>query len=261
VALTGPSGSGKTTTAMRLREYLENLGVKVCLISMDNFFLPLDQRPPEAADWESPYCVNVPLLVDTLSQLAEGKEMDVPWYDFKTGMTGGYHKVQGHKDGIIIAEGIHRLNPLIFDKIRDAAHGVYVSARTRIITNDDKIVRPEQLRVARRMIRDYHGRGHSLRDTVLRAESVDRGEVNYIMPYKKNAAIHIDTFHDYEPCLLAKYLCGMPQFMEELDDAFMEEHGLGDLLKVVRGVPQLSTPYVPRNSLVREFVGGSIYSY
>ena len=261
VALTGPSGSGKTTTAMRLREYLENLGVKVCLISMDNFFLPLDQRPPEAADWESPYCVNVPLLVDTLSQLAEGKEMDVPWYDFKTGMTGGYHKVQGHKDGIIIAEGIHMLNPLIFDKIRDAAHGVYVSARTRIITNDDKIVRPEQLRVARRMIRDYHGRGHSLRDTVLRAESVDRGEVNYIMPYKKNAAIHIDTFHDYEPCLLAKYLCGMPQFMEELDDAFMEEHGLGDLMKVVRGVPQLSTPFVPRNSLVREFVGGSIYSY
>jgi uridine kinase len=261
VALTGPSGSGKTTTAMRLREYLENLGVKVCLISMDNFFLPLDQRPPEAADWESPYCVNVPLLVDTLSQLAVGKEMDVPWYDFKTGMTGGYHKVQGHKDGIIIAEGIHMLNPLIFDKIRDAAHGVYVSARTRIITNDDKIVRPEQLRVARRMIRDYHGRGHSLRDTVLRAESVDRGEVNYIMPYKKNAAIHIDTFHDYEPCLLAKYLCGMPQFMEELDDAFMEEHGLGDLMKVVRGVPQLSTPYVPRNSLVREFVGGSIYSY
>ena len=261
VALTGPSGSGKTTTAMRLREYLENLGVKVCLISMDNFFLPLDQRPPEAADWESPYCVNVPLLVDTLSQLAEGKEMDVPWYDFKTGMTGGYHKVQGHKDGIIIAEGIHMLNPLIFDKIRDAAHGVYVSARTRIITDDDKIVRPEQLRVARRMIRDYHGRGHSLRDTVLRAESVDRGEVNYIMPYKKNAAIHIDTFHDYEPCLLAKYLCGMPQFMEELDDTFMEEHGLGDLMKVVRGVPQLSTPYVPRNSLVREFVGGSIYSY
>ena len=58
VALTGPSGSGKTTTAMRLRDYLENLGVKVCLLSMDNFFLPLDQRPPEATDWESPYCVN-----------------------------------------------------------------------------------------------------------------------------------------------------------------------------------------------------------
>ena len=63
VALTGPSGSGKTTTAMRLQEYLQNLGVHVCLLSMDNFFLPLDQRPPEATDWESPYCVNVEQLV------------------------------------------------------------------------------------------------------------------------------------------------------------------------------------------------------
>ena len=90
VALTGPSGSGKTTTAMRLREYLENLGVKVCLLSMDNFFLPLDQRPPEATDWESPYCVNVDLLVSCISRLLDGKEVDIPWYDFKAGNTGGY---------------------------------------------------------------------------------------------------------------------------------------------------------------------------
>ena len=69
VALTGPSGSGKTTTAMRLREYLENLGVQVNLLSMDNFFLPADERPPEATDWESPYCVNVKLLLDTICAL------------------------------------------------------------------------------------------------------------------------------------------------------------------------------------------------
>lgn len=261
VALTGPSGSGKTTTAMRLREYLENLGVQVNVLSMDNFFLPLDQRPPEASDWESPYCVNIPLLVETLSQLAEGREVDVPWYDFKTGKTGGYNKVQGHKGGIIIAEGIHMLNPLIFDQIRDEANGVYVAPRTRIITNDDKIVKPEQLRVARRMIRDYYNRGHSLRDTVRRAESVDRGEVNYIQPNKKNAAIHIDTFHDYEPCLLAKCLLDLPDFDKELNESFLEEHGLTDLMKVVRGVPPLTTPYVPRNSLIREFVGGSAYTY
>ena len=261
VALTGPSGSGKTTTAMRLKEYLENLGVQVNVLSMDNFFLPLDQRPPEASDWESPYCVNIDLLVSTLHRLADGEEVEVPWYDFKTGMTGGYHKVQGHKDGIILAEGIHMLNPLIFDKIRQEAYGVYVAPRTRIITNDDKIVKPEQLRVARRMIRDYYNRGHSLRDTVMRAESVDRGEVQHIQPNKKNAAIHIDTFHDYEPCLLAKCLLDMPEFEKELDEAFLETHGLTDLMKVVRGVPPLRTPYVPRNSLIREFVGGSIFEY
>ena len=90
VLLSGPSGSGKTTTAMRLQEYLQNLGVKVCLLSMDNFFLPLDKRPPEATDWESPYCVDVDTLLTCISQLLDGMEADIPWYDFKNGTTGGY---------------------------------------------------------------------------------------------------------------------------------------------------------------------------
>lgn len=261
VALTGPSGSGKTTTAMRLQEYLQNLGVHVCLLSMDNFFLPLDQRPPEATDWESPYCVNVEQLVSCISQLADGKEADIPWYDFKEGKTGGYRKMQGDKDGIIIAEGIHMLNPLIFEKIRGIANGIYVAPRTRIITYDDKIVRPEQLRVARRLIRDYNTRGRSLRETVERAASVNRGEENYIKPYKSNAAIQIDSFHDYEPCILAKYLLEIPQFRQELTDEFMAENDLTDLMKVVREVPPLHTPYMPLNSIVREFVGGSCYEY
>ena len=261
VALTGPSGSGKTTTAMRLRDYLENLGVKVCLLSMDNFFLPLDQRPLEATDWESPYCVNVDLLVSCIGRLLDGEQVDIPWYDFKTGTTGGYKPMQGDKDAVIIAEGIHMLNPLIFDQLRSEATGVYVAPRTRIITHKDRIVRPEQLRVARRMIRDYQGRGHSLRQTVERAESVDRGELNYIMPNKPNASIHIDTFHDYEPCILARYLKEIPEFYSQLDDQFIAEHGLSDLMDVVNSVPSLRTDYVPRDSIVREFVGGSCFEY
>jgi len=203
----------------------------------------------------------VDLLVSCLSRLADGKEVEIPWYDFKTGKTGGYTLMQGDKNAIIIAEGIHMLNPLIFAKIRGAATGLYVAPRTRIITNDDKIVRPEQLRVARRLIRDYNTRGHSLRETVERAEAVDRGERNYIMPYKENAAVHIDTFHDYEPCILSKYLTEIPRFRQELTPEFVEAHGLTDLMKVVGGVAPLHTPYVPLNSIVREFVGGSCYSY
>ena len=261
VCLTGPSGSGKTTTAMRLREYLENLGVKVCMLSMDNFFLPLDQRPPEASDWESPYCVNRQWLIDDIHRLMDGELVKLPVYNFKDGIVGGYKPMQGDKDAIIIAEGIHMLNPLIFEKIRGIANGIYVAPRTRIITYDDKIVRPEQLRVARRLIRDYNTRGHSLRETVERAASVNRGEENYIKPYKSNAAIQIDSFHDYEPCILAKYLLEIPQFRQELTDEFMAENDLTDLMKVVREVPPLHTPYVPLNSIVREFVGGSCYEY
>ena len=153
------------------------------------------------------------------------------------------------------------LNPLIFDKIRGAATGVYVAPRTRILTNNDRVVRPEQLRVARRLIRDYNTRGHSLRETVERAESVNRGEVNYIKPYKSNAAIHIDSFHDYEPCILTKCLGEIPNIREELTAEYLQAHDLTDLIDVVNTVPPLHTPFVPRNSIVREFVGGSCYEY
>ena len=261
VCLTGPSGSGKTPTAMRLREYLENLGVKVCMLSMDNFFLPLDQRPPEASDWESPYCVNRDLLIEDIHCLMDGELVELPGYDFKAGGGGGYKPMQGDKDAVIIAEGIHMRNPLLFDPIRDRATGIYVAPRTRIITPGDRIIHPEQVRVARRMIRNYQGRGNSLRDTILRAESVNAGEQKYIAPNTPNASVHIDSFHDYELCILAKYLRQIPQFASDLDDAFIAEHGLTVLMDVVRSLPPLDTPYVPRDSIVREFVGGSIFQY
>ena len=122
VCLTGPSGSGKTTTAMRLKAYLENLGVKVCL--------PLADRPPELTDWESPLCVNRDLLIDCIHRLSDGEEVELPIYDFKSGTTGSWFRMQGDRDAVIIAEGIHMLNPLIFDRVRDMATGVYVAPRT-----------------------------------------------------------------------------------------------------------------------------------
>ena len=261
VALTGPSGSGKTTTAMRLQVYLENLGVKVCRLSMDNFFLPLEQRPPELTDWESPQCVNWEMLLSVVEQLKDGKSVETPWYDFVHGTTGGWRTMQGDREAVIIVEGLHMLNPIIFDRIRSQASGIYVAPRTRIITTQDRVVRPEQLRVARRLIRDYNTRGYDLRKTIERAHNVDRGEVQYIAPYKSNAGIHIDTFHDYERCILARYLKEIPSWSQELPPEYMTELGLGDLLQVVDSVPPLHTPYVPRDSIVREFVGGSCFTY
>ncbi|MDO4845483.1 MAG: hypothetical protein Q3977_02620 [Oscillospiraceae bacterium] len=262
VVLTGPSGSGKTTTAMRLKSYLENLSAPVLLLSMDNFFLDVDKRPKEAQnDWESPLCVDAVRLADCMNELSEGRAVEVPWYDFKKGTIGGTRKMQGNRDAVIIAEGIHMLNPLLRDPLHGRTIGVYVAPRTRIITNDDRIVKPEQVRVARRLIRDLNTRGHSLRDTVERAQSVDRGEAAYITPYKTNAEIHIDTFHDYELCILTKYLLDIPQFSEELSKEFMDQHGLSVLYDVVHTIPPLQTRYVPKNSLVREFVGGSSFRY
>ena len=169
--------------------------------------------------------------------------------------------MQGDKDGIIIAEGIHMLNPLIFEKIRGIANGIYVAPRTRIITYDDKIVRPEQLRGGPPAHPGLqHQRPLSAGDRGAGGQRQSgRGELH--QAYKSNATIQIDSFHDYEPCILAKYLLEIPQFRQELTDEFMAENDLTDLMKVVREVPPLHTPYVPLNSIVREFVGGSCYEY
>ncbi len=121
---------------------------------MDNFFLPLADRPPELTDWESPLCVNRDLLIDCIHRLSDGEEVELPIYDFKSGTTGSWFRMQGDRDAVIIVEGIHMLNPLIFDRVRSGDRHLR-RARTRIITGDDHIVRPEQIRVARRMIRDY----------------------------------------------------------------------------------------------------------
>ncbi len=259
VLLSGPSGSGKTTTANRIRSYLENLGVPVIMLSMDNFFFPLDKRPPEAEDWESPYCVNFPRLIDAIHDLKDGRETPIPVYDFKTGTADQSVTVQGNREAVVVIEGIHALNPMMYDEVKDEAIGVYVTPRTRVVTRDDKILTPERIRVARRMVRDFNTRGYSLNDTVMRAESVDAGEIRYIKPFKWNAAIHIDTFHDYELCIISRYLKEIPDFAGNLEAGFVEEYGLTELFKVVNEIPSLTTPYVPLDSIIREFVGGSIY--
>lgn len=262
VCLTGPSGSGKTTTALRLKDYLVNLCVPVIQISMDNFFFPNDMRPAEVADdWESPLCVDRDRLIECVERLRNGEKVTMPTFDFTINGYGPTYEEQGNEDAVIIIEGIHMLNPLLFDQLKDNATGIYASPRTRILTVDEKIVRPQTLRIARRMLRDYAGRGHSLRDTVLKSESVNNGEEKYIMPYRMNANIHLDTFHDYEPCILAQYLKELPAFEEELTPDFVEEHELTDLMNLVQTIPPLKTSYVPRDSIMREFVGGSIYKY
>ncbi|MBQ0026072.1 MAG: nucleoside kinase [Lachnospiraceae bacterium] len=261
VCLTGPSGSGKTTTAMRLMDYIRNLGIAVNMISMDNFFISLSERPEDITSLEDPRCVDRDLLIDCVQRLADGKTVDLPVFDFQNSRRDGSKKMRGHKDGIIIVEGIHMLNPLIFDELKDRATGLYVAPETRVVTNDDKVLRPEEIRVARRMLRDYIGRGHSLIDTIQMAESVNEGEKKYIRPYRDNAQLKIDTFHDYEPCILAQYLRDIPEFDEQMTTEFARAHKKKYLKDIVRKVPPHKTKYVPLDSLLREFVGGSKYKY
>mgnify|MGYP000052347013 CR=1 FL=1 len=181
VCLTGPSGSGKTTTAMRLQAYLENLGVKVCLLSMDNFFLPLSERPKDLTDWESPLCVNRELLLDTIDRLSNGETVQVPWYDFPNNRTGGYTPMQGSSEAVIIAEGIHMLNPLLFDPIRDRATGIYVAPRAgaRGAPRDPQLSGPRQFPARHDPPRRIRQRG---RTEVYRAQQTQRLHPHRLVP-------------------------------------------------------------------------------
>ncbi len=261
VLITGPSGSGKTTTAMRLKDYLNNLDVPVTMLSMDNFFLPVAKRPPEAKDWESPYCVDWKWLNEAVRTLIDGGVAEIPQYDFKTSDRKESIRMQGDPNGLVIVEGIHMLNPIIFEQMKDISTGIYVAPRTRVVTLEDRVLRPEQIRIARRMLRDYSGRGRSLRETVEMAKSVDLGEMQHIQPYKTNAIIHIDTFHDYELCILAEYLREILKDSIPLDMDFIKENGLMELYQAARVLPGLKTGYIPKDSIVREFIGGSRYIY
>lgn len=260
VALTGPSGSGKTTTAKRLKMYLENLGVKVIQLGMDNFFFSDDEAPAEADnDWESPYYVNRERLWDAIDTLSRGETAQIPVFDYAAGHVSHTVPVEGSREAIIIVEGIHMLNPLLLEPIHDRSTGVYVAPATRIITPQDQLVTPQMLRVARRLLRDYRTRGHSLRDTVERAEGVDRGEETHIAPYQKYADVTIDSFHDYELCALTGKLRKLPEYDAELTVDFMVSHGLAPLAEAMSLLPAFHCPYVPLNSLIREFIGGSLF--
>ncbi len=264
VLMSGPSASGKTTTAKRIQMRLEEMGVRVHLISMDDYFTtridgntPLDEDGNE--DLESPLCMDMPLLNRHLKMLSEGREIHVPKYDFVSqSRTDKTTPLKLQKDEIAVIEGIHALNDEITGELGDKATKIYVSVRTRIGHNDRVLARPEWLRLMRRTVRDNNFRGAPAEKTLALWKNIRRGETLYIMPYKNSADIAVDTFLEYEACVLApissKELKGVsPELMKASQSA-----GILDVIDLFEPIRQ---ELIPSDSLLREFVGGSSISY
>ena len=256
VLLSGPSGSGKTTSAHRIAALLESYGCKAHTISMDNYFLPMQEN--EAArdengiiDFESPLRLDIPLFKKHLEMLFKGEKIDIPAFDF-----ANQKRLVGmpltRKDGeLVILEGIHALNPLVTGNSDDFTTCVYVSVRTRI-SDGDKLLHPSKIRLMRRLMRDKLFRGRSITETFDFFKSVERGENLYIMPYKSRADFDIDTFIEYEPLvyrdiLLPDLAAESPHYADYGDYADIE-YFLKLLEPVERGI-------VPENSLIKEFIG------
>lgn len=259
ILLSGPSGSGKTTTALMLEKMLEELGCPTHTLSMDNYFVSLTAEEKELAakgemDLESPLRIDKDLLNEQIKALEECKKVDVPKYNFADSKRDGVKLTLERKAGeLVIFEGIHALNPEVITVSEDKLCKLYVSVRTRIAGND-VILHPSKIRLMRRMLRDRNFRKRALRETMAMFRSVEDGENKYIMPYKNRADFDIDTFVPYEMSVYRDNLMDDLRQMTDIPE-------LADVISVMSSIAPLDSEFVPKNSLVREFIGNGEFEY
>lgn len=263
VLLSGPSGSGKTTTALKIEEYLDAKGMSTHTISMDGYFLPVEQSPKALTetgevDYESPYRLDIPLLNEHMMKIANCEEVCLPEFDFKTQSRIKGETLKRKHGDIVIFEGIHALNPDVTGMSDEIANCVYVSVRTRLQLTNGACLHPCMIRLMRRIIRDRSYRGRQLVDTFALFDSVERGENLYIMPYKHRAEFNIDTFFGYEVSLYKSFLSDeISKLLQSSDDY----EKLDMIRQAFEEIDDLDTAKIPENSLIREFIGGSAYKY
>lgn len=257
VLISGPSGSGKTTSAIRIGQLLRDNGCNAHIVSMDNYFLPMEEN--EAArdengniDFESPLRLDIPLFKRQLEKLFRCEEIEIPSFDFAAQARRKGMPLKRKQGDLVIIEGIHALNPMVTGESESFTNCIYVSVRTRLCDASGELLHPSKIRLMRRLMRDKLYRGRSLAETFEFFRSVERGENLYIMPYKQRANFDIDTFIEYEPLVYRDIL------LPDLARASQEYAGYADYADIERFLKALSPleqGLVPDNSLIREFIG------
>ncbi len=263
VLLAGPSSSGKTTSCRRLAVQLAVLGFDVKQLSLDDYFLPREQTPRQPNgdyDFEDLEALDIQLLNKQLQQLFDGEEVKIPTYDFKKGepyFSGKTLKL--NKGSILLVEGIHALNPKLTADIDDELKfKVYVSALTQIALDKQNIIRSNDNRLIRRIVRDNNFRAYSAHDTLKRWPSVRAGEHKHIFPYQENADVMFNSALLYELGILRPFaeplLKMVPQSAEEYAESTR-------LLSILEMIEPIQTKFIPPTSILREFLGDSSFEY
>ncbi len=266
--LSGPSGSGKTTTALKVEEELRKRGVLTHTISMDNYFQSMNKETAPRTetgevDLESPLYMDMELLHQHFECLERGEEVVVPKFEFARQMRNdslGYPLCLRENE-IAIFEGIHALNDQISARHPNAT-GMYISARSDILEGDILRFKGTWMRLTRRAVRDHQFRGTGVGDTFNMWSNVRRGEKLYISPFKHRAKIVIDSSFPYEVSvmkhfakpLLEAVLCEVPEGNPRHDEML-------HLINAFSVFEPIDPALVPRDSLIREFIGGGSYKY
>lgn len=259
VIVAGPSSSGKTTFSKRLSVQLLASGLSPFALEMDRFFVDRDKTPLDEDgeyDFEHIDAVDRERLNHDLRSLIEGKPTRLPHYNFLSGKSEEGETIQIGPDQIIIIEGIHGLNPDLLPGIpEEQSFRIYLSALTQLNLDSHNRVSTTDTRLVRRIVRDARERGYSPQDTIKRWDSVRRGEKNYIFPYQGNANIVLNSALVYELAALKPLA---EPLLRQVPFGSQEHIEAKRLLALLEWFLPLDNKYIPDNSLLREFIGGSI---
>jgi len=261
ILIAGPSSSGKTTFSKRLSVQIMVNGQIPIYLGTDDYFVEREKTPRDENgeyDFESLDALDIDLFNKDLTDLLNGKEVDIPTFNFLLGKkewTG--NKVKLPPNGVLIIEGIHGLNDDLTISIpKENKFKIYISALTQLNLDDHNRIASTDVRIIRRMVRDFLSRGYDAEQTLLRWSSVKKGEEKNIFIYQENADVMFNSSLVYEIGVLNMFALAQFNTISEESSVYSEVLRLKSIINLFQDIP---VDMVPDNSLLREFIGGSIF--
>lgn len=266
VLIAGPSSSGKTTSSKRLALHMRVDGLNPIGISLDDYFKNREDTPKDANgeyDFECLEALDVDFLNKQLSQLFAGEEIEIPRYNFQTGrrvFAGDRLKLS--ENDVLIMEGIHGLNPALTKIIpQSQKFGIFISVLTPLAIDANTTMPSSDYRLLRRIVRDNQFRGTSAEASILRWPSVLAGEARFITPFQSSADASFNSALFYEMPMLKCYAEPLLQAIPRTSPAYGEALRLLEMLRTLIAMTPVETLKIPPTSIIREFIGGSSFSY
>ncbi len=271
VFVTGPSSSGKTTSTIKLEKKLKEDGYSFVSLNVDHYFFDLELHPKDEFgdyDFETPQALDLELINDHLQKLAAGKEVKIPYYDFKTGKrTLDVTPLHLESNQILLIDSLHGLYPQMSHSIPDSQKfKLYLEPLLQMKGVDGRYIRWTDIRLIRRMLRDSVQRAYNPKQTLEHWHYVRASELRHIIPYNNNADYIINSAMPYELPLYAHRMLNLFKEWEKefennalREDAYVRASRLSKVLESITPISDDSP--VPKDSVLREFIGGSIFDY
>lgn len=271
VFIAGPSSSGKTTTTIKLGEHLQKAGLKLITLNIDHYFHDLELHPRDEFgdyDFETPQALNMPLINSNLSELFDGKEVRIPYYDFKTGHSIPEHTpMRLNENEIVLIDSLHGLSAEMTADIPDAwKFKLYIEPLLQLKDSEGHYARWTDIRLMRRMLRDASHRSYDPTQTLLHWHYVRSSEMRHIIPYINSVDTIVNSAMPYElPLYKARLWKDFARWADEYRDDPLRRDAWERADRINRLFREIEIwqddSIVPENSVIREFIGGGIYAY